>query len=126
MAAFYARDYRDALARLARFKQLCSPEELQIKMGKDECTIEPVWLHAQEETPPYGTPKCKELCGRHQILLAVINCHRHPGLAQHGGGHEPDLGETNPKGVRGFETVWYVDCHLVSQAAIALKDFSAR
>src|SRR5271154_3463648 len=30
-AAFYARDYRDALTRLARFKQLCSPEELQIR-----------------------------------------------------------------------------------------------
>jgi hypothetical protein len=55
MAAFYARDYRDALTRLARFKQLCSPEELQIKTGKDECTIEPVWLHAQEETPPLLT-----------------------------------------------------------------------
>src|SRR5947207_8181161 len=67
----------------------------------------------------YGTPKCKELCGRHQILLAVVNCHWHPGLAQHGGGREPDLGEPYPKGVRGFETVWYVDCHLVSQAAIA-------
>jgi hypothetical protein len=25
MAAWYARDYRDALARLARFKQLCTP-----------------------------------------------------------------------------------------------------
>src|SRR5579863_2514909 len=31
MAAYFARDYRDALARLARFKQLCTPEELQIK-----------------------------------------------------------------------------------------------
>src|ERR1700758_5201353 len=55
MAAYYARDYRDALTRLARFKQLCSPEELQIKMSKDECVIEPVWLHAREETPPLLT-----------------------------------------------------------------------
>src|SRR5258708_32488309 len=55
MAAYYARDYRDALARLARFKQLCTPEELQIKIGKDECLIEPVWQHAQEETPPLLT-----------------------------------------------------------------------
>ena len=47
--AAYARDYRDALARLARFKQLCTPEELQIKIGKDECLIEPVWQHAEEE-----------------------------------------------------------------------------
>ena len=55
MAAYFARDYRDALARLARFKQLCTPEELQIKIGKDECLIEPVWQHAQEETPPLLT-----------------------------------------------------------------------
>ncbi len=55
MAAYYARDYRDALTRLARFKQLCSPEELQIKVSKDECVIEPVWLHAEEETPPLLT-----------------------------------------------------------------------
>src|SRR5258708_23511831 len=55
MAAYYARDSRDALPRLARFKQLCSPEELQIKVRKDECVIEPVWLHAQEETPPLLT-----------------------------------------------------------------------
>jgi hypothetical protein len=51
MAAYYARDYRDALARIARFKQLCTPEELQIKISNDECLIEPVWQHAQEETP---------------------------------------------------------------------------
>jgi hypothetical protein len=55
MAAYYARDYRDALTRLARFKQLCTPEELQIKIGKDECLIEPMWQHAQEETPPLLT-----------------------------------------------------------------------
>jgi hypothetical protein len=51
----HSRDYRDALSRLARFKQLCLPEELQIKISKDECMIEPVWLHAQEETPPLLT-----------------------------------------------------------------------
>jgi len=55
MAAYYARDYRDALARLARFKQLCTPEELQITISKEECLIEPVWQHAQEETPPLLT-----------------------------------------------------------------------
>src|ERR1700678_4092372 len=60
MAAYYARDYRDALTRLARFKQLCAPEELQIKVTKDECVIEPVWLHAQEEKPPFfvKSPPC--------------------------------------------------------------------
>ena len=47
IAAYHARDYRDALTRLARFKQLCSPEELQIRTSKHECFIEPVWQHAQ-------------------------------------------------------------------------------
>jgi AraC-like DNA-binding protein len=55
MAAYYARDYRDAITRLARFKQLCTPEELKVKIGKDECLIEPVWQHAEEETPPLLT-----------------------------------------------------------------------
>jgi hypothetical protein len=55
MAAYYGRDYRDALTRLARFKQLCSPEELQIKVSKDECVIEPVWLRVREEPPPLLT-----------------------------------------------------------------------
>ena len=55
VAAYFARDDRGALTRLARFKQLCAPEELQIKVSKDECVIEPVSLHAQEETPPLLT-----------------------------------------------------------------------
>jgi AraC-like DNA-binding protein len=55
IAAYHARDYRDALTRLARFKQLCSPEQLQIRTSKDDCFIEPVWQHAQEETPPLLT-----------------------------------------------------------------------
>src|SRR5271167_4650150 len=29
-----------------RFKQLCTPEKLQIKISKDECLIERVWQHA--------------------------------------------------------------------------------
>jgi hypothetical protein len=55
IAAYHARDYRDALTRLARFKQLCTPEEIQIMTGKEECVIEPVWQHAHEETPPLLT-----------------------------------------------------------------------
>ena len=33
---------------MARFKQLCSPEEMRITESKDECVIELVWLHAGE------------------------------------------------------------------------------
>jgi AraC-like DNA-binding protein len=52
LAAYYARDYRDALTRMARFKQLCSPEDMRITESKDECVIELVWLHAVEQEPP--------------------------------------------------------------------------
>src|SRR5262245_24464295 len=52
LAAYYARDYRDALTRMARFKQLCSPEEMRITESKDGCVIELVWLHAVEQEPP--------------------------------------------------------------------------
>jgi len=52
LAAYYARDYRDALTRLARHKRLCSPEEMRLTYSKDQCTIELIWLHASEEDPP--------------------------------------------------------------------------
>ena len=48
LAAFYARDYRDALYRTARFKQLCTPEEMRIIENKDEVVIEMKWLYAPE------------------------------------------------------------------------------
>src|SRR5260221_11388407 len=44
MAAHYARDYRDALTRLARFNQLCCPQALQGKVINAEWGIEPVWV----------------------------------------------------------------------------------
>ena len=31
------------------------PRNCKTKVSKDECVIEPVWLHAQEETPPLLT-----------------------------------------------------------------------
>lgn len=52
LAAFHARDYGDALTRLARFKQLCLPEELRITKSKDECVLELVFLYATEDPPP--------------------------------------------------------------------------
>ena len=51
-AALHARDYRDALTRMARYKQLCSPEEMRITERKDEYVIELLWLHAMEPEPP--------------------------------------------------------------------------
>jgi len=52
LASFYARDYRDALGRLTRFSQLCSPEEMRLHEAGGECTVEFAWMHAGEPTPP--------------------------------------------------------------------------
>lgn len=52
LAAFYARDYRDGLARLARFKRLCTPEQLQIVEANGDCTITTDWSFATEAEPP--------------------------------------------------------------------------
>ncbi len=52
LASFHARDYRDALGRLARFKQLCSPEEMRLREAGGECIVEVEWIRAVEPTPP--------------------------------------------------------------------------
>jgi len=51
LAAFHARDYRDGLMRLARFKRLCTPEVLHISEANGECTVMVEWLHATEPAP---------------------------------------------------------------------------
>jgi len=51
LAAFHARDYRDALLRLARFKRLCSPEMLGISEQAGECRITVDWIHATDPAP---------------------------------------------------------------------------
>ena len=51
LAAFYARDYRDGLHRLARFKHLCTPEKFDIVEAKDECLVAITWLYAAEPAP---------------------------------------------------------------------------
>src|SRR5262245_48545764 len=50
-AVLWRSGSRDALTRMARYKQLCSPEEMRLTEGKEECVIEFVWLHATEDTP---------------------------------------------------------------------------
>jgi AraC-like DNA-binding protein len=51
LAAFHAKDYRDGLSRLARFKRLCTPEKLHISEKDRECAITVEWLHATEPVP---------------------------------------------------------------------------
>lgn len=51
LAAFYARDYRDGLARLARFKRLCTPEQLQISETGGDCSVTMDWPFATGPEP---------------------------------------------------------------------------
>ena len=55
LAAFYARDLRDGLERLTRFKRLCTPEILEVTEGLHgglrSCSVGMTWLHASEAEP---------------------------------------------------------------------------
>ncbi|MEF2965595.1 helix-turn-helix domain-containing protein [Paenibacillus sp. M1] len=52
LAPYHARDYRDALYRMARYKQLCPPESLSIDEADGRCTIELDWQFNEESGPP--------------------------------------------------------------------------
>ncbi|WP_144699707.1 helix-turn-helix transcriptional regulator [Fictibacillus phosphorivorans] len=52
LATYHARDYRDALKRMARYKQLCPPESLRIIEEGEHCTIELDWLDLDQPVPP--------------------------------------------------------------------------
>lgn len=55
LSAFYARDYRDGLHRLARFKRLCSPEALLLAEADDECVVSVDWQYATGVEPTIAT-----------------------------------------------------------------------
>ena len=52
LAPYHARDYRDALSRIARYKQLCYPERLHITEDGELCTIELEFLYTEQPEPP--------------------------------------------------------------------------
>ncbi|ADO56538.1 MULTISPECIES: AraC family transcriptional regulator [Paenibacillus] len=52
LACYHARNYRDALNRMARYKQLCPPETLRITEEGEHCTIELEWLYTEQPGPP--------------------------------------------------------------------------
>ena len=58
IAAVSARSFRDALQRLARYKQLLCPEELSIVERRDECRVQFRWVLAQEPEPPVLVDVC--------------------------------------------------------------------
>jgi AraC-like DNA-binding protein len=51
IAALYARSFRDALQRMARYKQLTCPEEIRIAERGNECAVQFLWLLADEREP---------------------------------------------------------------------------
>jgi AraC-like DNA-binding protein len=51
IAALCTRSFRDALQRLARYKQLTCPEEIQLIDSGHECAVHFDWLLAQEAEP---------------------------------------------------------------------------
>ena len=52
LATYHARDYRDALNRMARYKQMCPPESLRINEEGEYVTIELEWLFTEQPGPP--------------------------------------------------------------------------
>ncbi|WP_333591949.1 AraC family transcriptional regulator [Brevundimonas sp.] len=51
LSAFFARDFRDGLFRLGRFKRLCTPEALTVEETGSECRVSVHWLHADAPEP---------------------------------------------------------------------------
>ena len=49
--AYHARDFRDALQRMARYKRLCVPEHLELVEDHDQCRVEFSWLFAEQTEP---------------------------------------------------------------------------
>jgi len=58
IAALYARSFRDALERLARYKQLICPEKIRMQQRGSECTVHFDWLLADEPEPPLLVDVC--------------------------------------------------------------------
>lgn len=58
ISAVLARSLRDALARLARYKQLTCPEEIRMEEQGDECRVQFRWLLARETEPSVLVDLC--------------------------------------------------------------------
>lgn len=58
IAALCTRSLRDALERLARYKQLTCPEEISISETEEECHVRFIWLLAGEPEPAFLIDCC--------------------------------------------------------------------
>jgi len=51
LSSYHAPNYREALNRLSRYKQLCTPERILISEEGENCTIEFEWLYSDLPEP---------------------------------------------------------------------------
>jgi AraC-like DNA-binding protein len=51
IAAHHARNLRDGLQRMARYKLLCGSEEMRLSEKGSECVLEFIWLLSREKVP---------------------------------------------------------------------------
>ena len=58
IAAVCSRSFRDALQRMARYKQLTCPEEIRIQTLRDEAAVEFFYLQAEEAQPEVLVDLC--------------------------------------------------------------------
>jgi len=58
IAALYTRSFRDALQRMARYKQLTCPEEIRIVEQNGECSLQFKWVLAREQEPEVLVDLC--------------------------------------------------------------------
>jgi AraC-like DNA-binding protein len=58
IAALYTRSFRDALQRLARYKQLTCPEEIRLVERGEECLVQFIWLLADQDEPSLLIDAC--------------------------------------------------------------------
>jgi AraC-like DNA-binding protein len=58
IAAVCSRSFRDALQRIARYKQLTCPEEIRVHTTRDEASVEFFYLQAEEVQPDVLVDLC--------------------------------------------------------------------
>ncbi|HET9653351.1 MAG TPA: AraC family transcriptional regulator ligand-binding domain-containing protein [Usitatibacter sp.] len=49
LAPYHGRDWRDAIHRIARYKQMCSPERVRVREQGDACIVEVDWIHSSRD-----------------------------------------------------------------------------
>ncbi|MGC3988815.1 MAG: AraC family transcriptional regulator ligand-binding domain-containing protein [Chthoniobacteraceae bacterium] len=90
IAALHSRSFRDALQRMARYKQLTCPEKIRTLVEHGECVVEFQWLLAQNAEPSVLVDLCLSW-----ILSIGRRRHRHSLHALAGGTDAPGLRRSN-------------------------------